>query len=964
MNGAIQTFPDQRRDEGILGGLGAALPQGDLVKLRAFLAGEGRLDVSDDDARRIVDTLKSAADRHWSIDPHRSVELADAIIAVGENRGDTWTRALGTMARGDAIKFIGSQQEAWDLLEESARLFQSIGDEVGWARTWIGRLSVAAQLNRLPEAIEQAGLAREIFARKGETLRQLRVDYALGEANWLIENQAAAKAHYNRALDLALKLGKQADREARAIYHNLGVMASSRGDPNGALEYFERAVGLARAHGEETAEAICRLNIAKAHMQMGRYRQALALLNEIQPRYRALFGGDTQLQYVIADCLLELRRFGEAAALFRETRHAWVAANAKLNAARSALQQAIAEAHLGNFGAANALLDEAEMGFSFLGETGLTSITHLRRGQLLLRRGDAAGALARALECARPFGAAGQVSYHAEAKLLEGEAQLQLEQLVEAAHAFEQTLDGARACASPALRYSAHLGLGRFAERQDRTSRALREYAAAEATLDRMQRNLTMMLRPAFLANSLDAQRARAKLLIKIGDIASAFDTVERVRAQITRGYLAGRESLRGMSDDPISAGLIAELNQLRGAHHALTSRAQGAADRTLLPDELEATRQDLALIERRMRGLSDQLRLRRPLEAPEAEAVSKTTELQQGMGEDEAMLAYFDDGQQLHGFYIDRKHVAHAVLSGDSAEITRAQDQLDRNLARALAAGGHESAAGLLRPAQSILARLGDRLLGPLAAQWRGKTRLYIVPYGQLHTLPFNLLRHDGRHLIESAEVVTLPSASLLLRRTPVRPAGARVLIHNDGGRLPEVARESEAIKALFPTRVAEGAEATRAVLRAPARKILHIAAHGAHRTDAPDFSHIALADGQLFIDDLLQMELGYELVTLSACETGRGRVTAGDEALGIGWAFLYAGAGAVISSLWRVSDARTAVLMERLYRGLRDGQSKAGALRGAQLAALAEAPDAHPAFWGAFQLYGASGALSNVKC
>jgi CHAT domain-containing protein len=134
----------------------------------------------------------------------------------------------------------------------------------------------------------------------------------------------------------------------------------------------------------------------------------------------------------------------------------------------------------------------------------------------------------------------------------------------------------------------------------------------------------------------------------------------------------------------------------------------------------------------------------------------------------------------------------------------------------------------------------------------------------------------------------------------------------------------------------------------------VLHIAAHGQHRIDQPDFSYIQIGDGQLLTDDLLQYDLSYELVTLSACETGRANVAAGDELIGLGRGFLYAGAGSLIASLWRVDDAITVEWMDTFYSGLQAGKSKATALRDADLALIAERPGLHPAFWGAFQLIG----------
>jgi CHAT domain-containing protein len=143
----------------------------------------------------------------------------------------------------------------------------------------------------------------------------------------------------------------------------------------------------------------------------------------------------------------------------------------------------------------------------------------------------------------------------------------------------------------------------------------------------------------------------------------------------------------------------------------------------------------------------------------------------------------------------------------------------------------------------------------------------------------------------------------------------------------------------------------------------MLHISAHGQYRIDQPEFSYIQLADGPLYTDDLFQYDLPYELVTLSACETARSRAAAGDELIGLGRGFLFAGAGALIASLWRVEETLTSQLMDVLYQQLDCGASKAAALREAQLALMRANPGLHPAFWGAFELIGNADPLTSFN-
>ncbi len=88
-----------------------------------------------------------------------------------------------------------------------------------------------------------------------------------------------------------------------------------------------------------------------------------------------------------------------------------------------------------------------------------------------------------------------------------------------------------------------------------------------------------------------------------------------------------------------------------------------------------------------------------------------------------------------------------------------------------------------------------------------------------------------------------------------------------------------------------------------------------------------------------------------LSACQTGLGKITRGDDVIGLNRAFLYAGTHAIISSLWRVSDISTAMLVKQFYREYKT-RNKADSLRRAILHVKNRYP--HPGYWGAFLLVG----------
>ena len=98
--------------------------------------------------------------------------------------------------------------------------------------------------------------------------------------------------------------------------------------------------------------------------------------------------------------------------------------------------------------------------------------------------------------------------------------------------------------------------------------------------------------------------------------------------------------------------------------------------------------------------------------------------------------------------------------------------------------------------------------------------------------------------------------------------------------------------------------------------------------------------------------LRLDADLVALSACESGSGAAVADEGLIGLTRAFHFAGARAVLASLWKVYDRSTSILMERFYTHWAAGRSKAEALRAAQLDMIHDG--ARPAQWAAFELHG----------
>jgi CHAT domain-containing protein len=141
---------------------------------------------------------------------------------------------------------------------------------------------------------------------------------------------------------------------------------------------------------------------------------------------------------------------------------------------------------------------------------------------------------------------------------------------------------------------------------------------------------------------------------------------------------------------------------------------------------------------------------------------------------------------------------------------------------------------------------------------------------------------------------------------------------------------------------------------------KIIHFATHGLLETITGEVpGALALAPsssdaGWLSASEIGQLKLQADLVVLSACDTGRGRIT-GDGVIGLSRSFLAAGVPDVVVSLWQVPDEPTRSLMVNFYQHLQTGKSnRAQALRQAMLAQIKQTPD--PVDWAAFTLVGGS--------
>lgn len=308
-------------------------------------------------------------------------------------------------------------------------------------------------------------------------------------------------------------------------------------------------------------------------------------------------------------------------------------------------------------------------------------------------------------------------------------------------------------------------------------------------------------------------------------------------------------------------------------------------------------------------------------------------------------------------------------------------------------------------------------KLFGAMAAKISTARKLIIVPDGSLWYLPFETLsgprktplkgKPGNEYLIERFAISYAPSATALsiIRETNRTVKDTKGIIAfgdplyrmtNLEGQetakveemrsrtrdsqvergfvftqLPYTREEVNAIASLFDPaerRTFLGAEAQEERVKTenltPYRYV-HFAAHGMIDEEFPARSGIVLSatgnsreDGVLQMSEVMRLRLSADLVTLSACRTGLGKLLSGEGMIGLTRAFHYAGARSVVVSLWNVNDIATSELMKAFYHNLKVGLAKDEALRKAKLELLKgkQRTWQHPYYWAPFVLVGAN--------
>jgi CHAT domain-containing protein len=442
------------------------------------------------------------------------------------------------------------------------------------------------------------------------------------------------------------------------------------------------------------------------------------------------------------------------------------------------------------------------------------------------------------------------------------------------------------------------------------------------------------------------------ELLYKMRQPPEALHYLERARARVMLDMLAEKNFSSKKKEEN---ELLIEERSLRKRIEEISSEteqvslegSQESEEEAPEPRGPEVRISELERLQSQHRAILERIE---KLNAELASLVSinplKASEIQALLDPDTALLEYFVGSEDRFVFVVTKEKILAVRLKLGSDWLFQTIKDF-----RAIAVEGITLNRMLTKTYEQPLSDLYEILVQPIEGEISGKKHLVIVPHGMLHYLPFQaLLSKRGKYLIESFTISYLPSASVL-KYARVKNKGNRMELFAAGNPttglapLPAAEEEVRELSTLFKkVLVLTGKDATKTSVKgqSPKYDLLHFSTHGEMIESDPLRSNLRFApsagdDGKLTVNEIFDMEVRANLVTLSACETAlvkgkEGDFPRGDDLVGLSRAFIHAGAPSVVASLWKVSDDSTVALMRAFYRNLRS-MTKAEALQKAQI-------------------------------
>jgi len=918
-----------------------------------------------EDPGAVILALVEEAAKRVGKESTRAIEATGVVVELADAAGAGLGRARARRAHARALSYAGQYPEALVAVMRGIDIATTENDPIEIGRGRLASMHALGELGRLGEAIAAGTEARDLFQSAGVASLAARADINLGITYQRQDQPAAALQCFLRArphLEDPLTLG--------TLDNNRGEALVAVNDFTEAERAYKSALLACQTANATIPTAIVEGNLADLATRMGRLQLALYYFEGARRRLETVHS-PAHLARVLAEQAEAKAVLGlpvEALDDYQKALRELDRCGTALEAARARCGMGLVLVRLERAAEAETALAAAAAGFEELGHATARAKVDLVRAELALANGQidearrkATRALAALYE--RPADAAATRHLLARVAMRSGDVATAEADLA-AALAAAGRLDLAPLLADI---YDTR---GRLRLDAGRPDDAVDDLTQAVAHIERVRGSLQAdRFRTAFLGGRSSTHETLVGALLDRGGLDAidrAFHVAEQAKSRSlldqvfdvtdapSEGRPTGDQEETRLRDD--FARVRSELDAL---YSRIADEQPAASDTVSSAAWLDA----IHLRERELSGLESRLAATRA--AGWLYAAPRTLDgLQAHLEEGRVIIEYFVVDGRVLAFVLEKNRT---LVRRDLASVTEVTDRLHRfrfQIDRALRpeAMTGRRAGRLLADALNELAALDALILAPLRQRIAGASRLTIVPHGPLHLVPFQALRGGDRFLIQDHEIHTVPSASLFAHLQETEPpftADPRPLVVGVADEdAPRVHDEAQFVAQLLGAKRLIGEDATaEALIGASANaSVIHFAGHGRYLRGNPFGSGIRLADRWFTVRDIGSLRLNADLVTLSGCETGLNLVHAGDELIGLLRSFFAAGARSMLVSQWRVDDASAARFMSRFYTSLAaartTGLSKAGLVRDAQLAMMAEQP--HPAFWAPFTLVG----------
>jgi CHAT domain-containing protein/tetratricopeptide (TPR) repeat protein len=910
------------------------------VVLGAVALGDGGLPSLERTSPARLDSLTAAAESLYREGSYPRARDAWAIsLSMVDTARDVGTRASILTSLGLVEWRLGEYDAARRRTEEARALLEASGPDTLLPRTYNALGLIAWDQGRLSEAADLWKRTMQVARAVGD---QAYVDKpAMNLGLWYagIGELERAREAFTTSLAAGRRLGIRA-LELRSLV-NLAMVANGMEEPRRALAWLDSAAA-AGVEEDFLAEDNYRSQLATAAWALGDPGVALAALDSgvRQARSAGLRQSEAANLTLMGDIYWDAGDLTRALGLHAQAE----AIHAELQLPSEQGQNLYSEARIqGTLGHTDRARTLAAQALALHRQA--DDLPHQLDDHLLLAELSGPAELDQARRIADRLSTRGARTELglAEARLAATahEPQAVLRALASIAPELASGLS-AEVSEAEALRTRADLWLGRWDSAAASGRRATR-------ALERIRGGLgSDLLRASFASFRAGTYGGLVTALLAQGRIDEAFEVADEGRGESREARPAGRGATAGPALEESLRRIGALENEIRG----MEGRGQDAGE---LRQRLKQAEREYEIELMSGGGSLDPIR-----------AGGRAGEVRAALGPGETMLAYLVTSAQLFVFTVTHDSIDARTLPVGAAEI-EARVRLARHLLGDPTTPPDE--------ADAVLRTLSQWLLGPVVPSDDAVRRLIVVPHGALAYLPFAALKTSaGEYLAERYSLVYLPSASPLIRKAGPRGepevAPKVTALAPLPRELPATVPEVAAIaRSLAGTRVLVGQGAGEPALRQALRSgdVVHVAGHGVLNAMNPLFSRIELApgrarlpadDGRLEVHEVLELEIRSPLVFLSGCETGLGpgasrRYAPGEDYATLAAAFLAAGAGQVVATLWAIPDSGAAVFAARFYAEV-GRRGPAEALAEAQRALIAQGRFRHPYYWAGYRVAG----------